>query len=252
MKKISIQGLRVDNISKDEALSIVRGLLRSSRQSVIAFVNAHSANMARRDPAYRKAINSFDLVLPDGAGIATAAFLKGEKISENLNGTDFCPELFRLFNEENKKIFLFGARQVVTEKARTVLKRTYPNLQIGGLTHGIKAGQRKDEIFQAMEKADTEVVFVAMGTPLQEKWIYDHRDQLHAKIFLAVGGLFDFIADVNPRAPRWIRKIGMEWLFRMCCEPQRLWKRYVFGNPEFLFFALLEAFREYVRSKKNA
>jgi len=244
METISIQKITINNIDQKEALSCIMSFFYATSPRKVGFVNAHAVNWARKDSAYLDIINQFDLLLPDGIGLAIAAKFKGLTLKENLNGTDFCPLLFHLFSEQKRSIFLLGGAPGIAQKAKEFLAEKEPSLAVVGALHGLNSKQREREICEAICSAKPDVLIVGMGVPKQEKWISEHKKNFPIKLYVAVGGLLDFLAGANPRAPIWMRRMGIEWFFRMCCEPRRLWKRYVLGNPQFLYHAAQEAIKE--------
>lgn len=240
-KTVQIQGVRFLNVNTSRALELLGVLLNGHGPRTVGFVHAHAINVARNDPQYRQIINGFDMVLPDGVGLEIAAWLKGINIIENLNGTDLSPKIFEIFAERKKSIFMLGGRPGIAEKAGKVLSGRYKGLTVCGFSHGYEFDRRENEICQAILSANPDVIMVSMGTPIQEKWIEAHKDLCGGKLFISVGGLFDFIAKVYPRAPFLFRKMKLEWVFRLWCNPQGLWRRYLIGNGVFLFHALREA-----------
>ena len=139
--------------------------------------------------------------------------------------------------EENKfSIFLLGGKPGIPEKMRENLLLKYPDLNIVGVHHGFFDRETEEGyIIDEINKASADILLVAFGAPTQEKWIYNHRKQLKPQILMGVGGLFDFFSGNIPRAPKWMREMGFEWIFRLLQEPKRMWKRYIIGNPVFIF-----------------
>jgi N-acetylglucosaminyldiphosphoundecaprenol N-acetyl-beta-D-mannosaminyltransferase len=232
-------------------MEILDALTEDDKARTVGFINAHCVNVARNDPDYRRIINDFDEVLPDGAGLDIAARFKGIKIKENLNGTDFSFHVFELFAKRKKAVFLLGGHPGVAERAGKVLSKAHQGLIVCGWTHGYDTDKRDAEICETIWGASPDVILVSMGTPIQEKWIEAHKNFFGKKLFVSVGGLLDFIAGVYPRAPLWLRKIKMEWFFRLCFNPKQLWKRYLIGNQVFLFHALQEALEEKKEHKRT-
>lgn len=247
-EKAQIFGVRFLNIEAYRALEILSSLMEKDKAQSVGFVHAHSVNIAREDPDYKRVINNFDEVLPDGVGLEMAAKFKGIKIKENLNGTDFSPRVFELFAKKKKTVFLLGGHPGVAERAARILRERHKGLVISGCAHGYDTDKRDEEICAAIRGASPDVIVVSLGAPIQEKWIDIHKNLFGKKLFIAFGGLLDFIAGVYQRAPLWIRKIKMEWFFRLCLNPKQFWKRYLIGNPIFLFYAIREAVEERKRA----
>lgn len=243
-EKVQIFGVGFLNIEAYRALEILSALMEKDKAQAVGFVHAHSVNIAREDLDYKRVINNFDEVLPDGVGLEMAAQLKGIKIKENLNGTDFSPRIFELFAKKKKTVFLLGGHPGVAERAGKILRERHKGLIICGCSHGYDTDKRDEEICAAIRGASPDVIVVSLGTPMQEKWIDVHKNLFGKKLFIAFGGLLDFIAGIYQRAPLWVRKIKMEWFFRLCLNPKQFWRRYLIGNPVFLFHAVQEAMEE--------
>ena len=204
----------------------------------VAFLNAHCANVAERDPSYRAALASADMVLPDGAGIEVAARLAGRRLSANLNGTDLIPALLAEAAHRGLSVFLLGARPGVAERAARAMRRACPGLEIAGTRHGF--GDEEADI-AAVAASGADIVLVAKGVPLQDVWLARNAHRLGARIAIGVGALLDFAAGEVPRAPRALRALRGEWIWRLACEPRRMAVRYLVGNPVFLARAMRAA-----------
>lgn len=234
MDRIRIQKLPVDRMTLGEAVEAVSA--RSARGGPgclrVYFLNAHCANVAWRDPDYRSALERAGLVLPDGSGIATASRMQGTGPVPNANGTDLFPLLMDRFSETGRSVFFLGATEATIRAMEEKTRARWPSLRIAG----VRAGYLDDHAAAAREVAASgaDVLFVGMGVPRQELWIDRHADRTGVAVVLAVGGLFDFYSDRMPRAPVWMRSLGIEWIFRLLMEPRRMWKRYLVGNIVFL------------------
>lgn len=201
-----------------------------------AFVNAHCINVAYNNHAYRNALESADLLLPDGAGIDLAARWQGTPLAANLNGTDLCPMLLAEAARRGLSVFLLGGQAGVAEGAANALSRTLPELRIAGTLDGFVQADPGMAI-PAINDSGADILLVAMGVPLQDLWLAQHADALRPRLVMGVGALFDFLAGRVRRAPLWIRRIRMEWVWRLAMEPRRMFGRYVIGNIVFLWRA---------------
>lgn len=204
---------------------------------VVAFLNAHVANLAARHSSFRDCLRGC-LVLNDGVGVDLASrLLYGQRFAENLNGTDFTPA-FLSSTRRHHRIFLLGARPDVVKRAARGLQAAFPQHLIVGTQHGYFQAAENDAIAGRIRASRADLVLVAMGNPRQELWIRQHLPATGAALAMCVGAYLDFMAGAMPRAPRWLRAIRAEWLFRLALEPRRLWRRYVLGNPLFLLRVL--------------
>lgn len=229
-------GVPVDCTTRAEA---VRDLVaaatapeRPKRPALFAFVNAHCLNVAYSDAAYADVLRTATRVWPDGTGVRMAGRRLGFPVPENVNGTDLFPLVCAAAEREGFSLFFYGARPAVVEQVVAHVRRDYPRARIAGFCDGY-AGDAA--AVARINAARPDLLLVAKGVPLQEKWIAAHRDALACRAAMAVGGLFDFVSGRIPRAPAWMRRLGVEWIFRLYQEPVRLFRRYVLGNPLFLW-----------------
>ena len=170
-------------------------------------------------------MNSADLVLPDGIGLKLATRILGGKMEEDCNGTDISPLLMQKAAEEGYKIYFLGAKEKIAEKAAENTRKQIPRIQIVGTHHGFFNNDK--EVIKKINDSGADILFVAMGVPLQEKWIAKHRRELNPRLCLGVGALFDYLSGRIPRAPLFMRKMHLEWLWRIFIEPKRMFKRYI-------------------------
>ncbi|MEL6828618.1 MAG: WecB/TagA/CpsF family glycosyltransferase, partial [Pseudomonadota bacterium] len=203
----------------------------------LAFLNAHCANIARKDWQYDAALKSADAILPDGSGVELAARLDGKQLGENLNGTDLFPVLCRCLAFRKIPVFLLGGADGVADAAGKEAQRIAPNLKVAGTHHGFFAPQDEDAVIELINQSGARVVMVAFGVPQQDVFLARIAPRLNAPVTIGVGGLFDFMSGRIPRAPLWLRKRGMEWLYRLRQEPRRMWRRYILGNAIFVWHA---------------
>jgi len=205
----------------------------------LALVNAHTVNLAYADRGFREVLNGFSLVLNDGVGLEIYGHLAGRPFLENFNGTDLFPRVFahRTAARDALRVFLFGARPGVAALAARNIEARYPAVRVVGVRDGYSSDHDQAELLEAINDARPHLLLVALGNPLQEHWIADHQAQLQVGIACGVGALLDFLSESIPRAPRWLRRCRLEWLYRLWLEPRRMMKRYVLGNPLFLLRA---------------
>jgi len=215
--------------------------VNARQRSTINFVNAHCINVERSDPAYREALSASDLLLPDGIGIEMAAKMAGQTLDDNLNGTDLYPELCREAQEEGVGIYLLGGEPGVAHAAADWTADRFPALRIAGAQDGYFAPEDEDALIERINASFAGIVLVGMGVPLQEKWIARNRHRINAPVVMGVGGLFDYYSGRIPRAPKAVRALKSEWIWRLAMEPRRMAKRYLLGNVVFLAHAMVEA-----------
>ncbi|MEM5518043.1 WecB/TagA/CpsF family glycosyltransferase [Henriciella sp. AS95] len=204
----------------------------------ISFLNAHCANQARKDWRYRDSLQSADALLPDGSGIFLAAKLDQKPLGENLNGTDLFTPLCRCLAFRGIPVFFLGGREGVAAAAAENAVAQSPRLKVAGTRHGYFSPREEEDVIRQINESGARVVFVAFGVPDQDNWIARVRHRINAPVLLGVGGLLDFVSGRIPRAPVWMRKAGIEWVYRLKCEPSRMWRRYLVGNVSFVSHAV--------------
>ena len=209
-------------------------LYERDRPALVAYANAHTLNLASSDSGYREVLRSADIVLNDGAGLAIAGRVFGKPFPENLNGSDFNPQILEEAAAHGWPVFFLGAKPGVAEEAARRLTGRIPGLRIAGTRDGYFAPAESDAVARSIAETGAGVLMVAMGNPLQEKWLNGHLEATGARLGVGVGAFLDFTAGVVPRAPAWMNKLGIEWVHRLLQEPRRMWRRYVLGNPLFL------------------
>jgi len=227
----------------EEALQVILSRLDRPGTAQVSFVNAHCANLAWKDPEYRRILATSDLVFADGIGMRVAGRILGFPIRDNVNGTDLFPRLCAALEGTGKRIFLLGGREGVAEGVRDWIARHHPKTLVCGIQDGFFSLAEEDQIVARIRDARADVLLVAMGVPVQEKLIARILADTKTRLAFGVGGLFDFYSGRIPRAPRWMQHAGMEWVWRLAQEPGRMWKRYLLGNFTFLFRVLRERFR---------
>jgi N-acetylglucosaminyldiphosphoundecaprenol N-acetyl-beta-D-mannosaminyltransferase len=210
----------------------VAGAARSGPRQTILYVNAHCMNVQDRDPIYRRILAAADVVYCDGMGIVLAARLAGQEIPERMTGADWIQDLCRTAVEHDLSLSFLGGTEEAVHGAAAALRRRYPGLRILGERGGYDVGP---EAIAAINEQRPDILLVGMGVPIQEKWVDRHRAELDVPVVWAVGGLFDVVSGGVPRGPRWMTQHGLEWLFRLLVEPRRLGRRYLLGNPRFLW-----------------
>ncbi|MGV6839649.1 MAG: WecB/TagA/CpsF family glycosyltransferase [Planktomarina sp.] len=237
LKTISLFGMDVVNASMDQTTDT----LLDGQKRRVAFVNAHCINVAAKDTAYTEALKTADFVLPDGIGVSLAAKLQGHDLTENLNGTDLGPNLLAKARTMGLSVFFFGAAPGVAQKAADNASKAFPGLAIAGVRDGFDGAQDTNAVINHINASGADIVLVAMGVPMQDVWIRKFADNLNANLVMGVGALFDFMAGRVSRAPKALRALRSEWMWRLAVEPRRMAKRYLVGNFTFMARAIYDA-----------
>ena len=225
---LKILGVKIDNLNKAEVLMKAASFLSGDRQYYIVTINPEFIMAAQRDEEFKGILNKADLAIADGMGIKLAARKFGAKLKQRLAGVDLMQELAILAGQQNKSIFLLGAKKHgVVEQTAYRLLQAYPGLKIAGAESGYRRfwhRQLPDEkIVEMINRRRPDILFVAFGQVKQEKWIYRNLPKLTSvKLAMGVGGSFDYISGHIRRAPPAMRRLGLEWLYRMFRQPWRL------------------------------
>jgi N-acetylglucosaminyldiphosphoundecaprenol N-acetyl-beta-D-mannosaminyltransferase len=234
--KSHIFGIPIDLGRPDELLRMVTGWVGSGRPRQVMYVNAHVLNQSQEDPALAAALSEADLVYCDGYGVRIAAKALELPTPHRMTGADWIWSLAALCEESGQSIYLLGSEPGVALEASARLKRWYPRLKVAGAHHGFfeMGSPHAERVVEDINARKPDILLVGMGTPKQEVWVQEHFGKLDVDVFWTVGALMDYVSGRIPRAPGWLADNGLEWIFRLGIEPQRMWRRYLLGNPQFL------------------
>jgi N-acetylglucosaminyldiphosphoundecaprenol N-acetyl-beta-D-mannosaminyltransferase len=210
----------------------------------IAVTNTHVLVEAQRDSSYKQTLDSADMVVPDGMPLVWIGRRNGFHMSERVYGPDLFEGFCRETHEKGYTHFFYGGAPGTPEELARVLKSRYPRLRVVGTYAPPFRRLTREEDAQTVEminRAAPDVLWVGLGCPKQERWMHAHRRCLTVPVMLGVGAAFDFLSGRVPQAPRWMKDHGLEWLYRLCKEPRRLWRRYLVSNSSFIYYYCLES-----------
>jgi exopolysaccharide biosynthesis WecB/TagA/CpsF family protein len=236
---LTVLGVEIAVLPGDEALHSISETFNGGRPRSVNFANAHTLNLACESAEFRDVLNRSALVLNDGGGLRIAARWRGVAFPENLNGSDFTIRLLELAADRGWRCYFLGAKPGIAPRAVENLKTLIPDLKVAGFEHGFEPDPHAS--IARVREAQTDLLIVGMGNPRQEFWLDEHLPATGARIGMGVGAFLDFSAGAVPRAPRWMNRHGIEWLYRLAHEPRRLASRYLIGNPKFLVRAARES-----------
>ena len=234
---LRILGIPIHDVTCGEVLDRVAVWVAEGGSHQIATVNPEFVMAARRDPSFRAVLERADLCLPDGVGVTLAARYLGRPLRERVAGVDLVEGLAARAAREGWRLFLLGAGPGVAERAAGVLTSRNPGLTICGTYAGSPAREEEEGIVERVRAARTDLLLVAYGAPAQELWLARNLARTGAAVGIGVGGAFDYIAGVVPRAPAWVRRAGFEWLYRLLRQPWR-WRRQL-ALPHYALLVLL-------------
>lgn len=231
---VSLFGMQMcdDSIAEVADTLVTRAVERARFKGY--FVNAHCVNVAARDVAYREILQRAPYVFADGVGMAIAGRMLKRPLINNVNGTDLMPALCRRAARRGVPMALLGSRPGTASACAYRLQAIYPGLDICWVGHGFLSENKEAKLLPGLNASGARILLVAKGVPRQEKWIDRYAPDLDIPVILGVGALFDFYSGRTRRAPLLVRRMRMEWIFRMLLEPRRLAGRYLKGNPLFV------------------
>jgi N-acetylglucosaminyldiphosphoundecaprenol N-acetyl-beta-D-mannosaminyltransferase len=230
----------VDNVNMSGAVDYANHIIENDKQSIILAVNPEKVMAAEKDPRLLGCLKSAGLVIADGIGVVIAGRIKGLNISERVPGSELMPNLCALAAEKSYGIFLFGAKEDVNAQAAEKLQQMYPGLKIAGRQNGYVSAAEMPAFIDRINASGAKLIFVALGSPRQELWMEEYKQQLKVNILQGVGGTFDVIAGSVKRAPQFFIKLHLEWFYRLIKEPKRI-KRQM-AIPKFFLKVLRERY----------
>ncbi|MDR7433906.1 MAG: WecB/TagA/CpsF family glycosyltransferase [Armatimonadota bacterium] len=231
--QVHLLGVRIDLLSMEEAVARIEQFIQDGSPHHVVTADASAILRAYEDPRFREILGNASLVVPDGIGVVWAARLFGRHVPERVPGVELVERLCALSAEKGYTVFLLGAAPGVAEEAARVLSTRYPGLRVVGTHHGYFRPEEEEGILARIQGNRPHLLFVALGVPAQEAWIARHRDILGVPVSIGVGGSFDVLSGRLRRAPRWMQRLGLEWLFRLLQEPWR-WRR-ILALPRFVW-----------------
>ena len=250
LETVNILGVDVKSAHPDIIVNLIDSRLEQKETTKIAFLNTNLSNVVARNWQLREELKSF-IILNDGLGVDFARkILHGRQFEHNLNGTDLLP-YFLGHTKHQLRVFLFGSRTDVLERAKVVISETWPRHIIVGTQNGYFEKSDLPKIASQVALLKPDLILVALGNPIQEDWISRYVPRICPCAF-AVGAWFDFISGSVSRAPLWVRRSRMEWVYRLGMEPQRLWRRYILGNSQFLIRVIAARLRNGKETEKKS
>ena len=232
--RVTMLGVEIDVLDAEQTISLVEQYVVEKEPLHLIGVNADKLNEVAGNEKLRRIVNSCGIINADGASVVMAGKFLKKPLPERIAGIDLMEDLVRLSEKKGYRIYLLGAKQAVVEETGRVLQQRYPKLNIAGIHDGYFKEGDWPRISQELRKADPDFVFVGITSPLKEYLVEYLQSDGHRCVFMGVGGSFDVISGNISRAPKWVQKINMEWMYRMLQEPRRLFKRYFVGNWKFI------------------
>lgn len=250
LNRMSFLNTFIDNITMEEAINYIDTMIINKKKGYIVTPNVDFIVRLEKDEEFGKIVKEADLIVTDGKPLLWIAKKIGTPIKEKISGSDLSPKVFELATKKGYSIFLLGGKEGVAKKAKLNMEQKYKGIQIVG-TFSPPFGFENNEnevknINQIINKYEPDILLVCLGSPKQEKFIYNNINNYNAIVSLAVGATIDFEAGNIKRAPKWVSDIGMEWFYRFCKEPTRLFKRYFIDDMK-----IFNLYKKYSNEKNS-
>lgn len=237
VKSVKILGVKIHQVTNETAYNRFLALMEQPKLSIICTPNTEIVMEAQNDSELKEILQDADLVIPDGIGLIYASKIHQLGLTERVTGIDTLERILKYANNTKKSIYLFGGKPGVAEKAAERMIEVYPNLQIKGIRDGFYKKEEEDKIINHINEVKPDILFVALGAPRQEKWIYNNRKILNAKVAMGVGGALDVWAGSAKRAPKIFQNMHLEWLYRLIKNPSRIGR--MMSLPKFMIKVLI-------------
>ena len=233
-------GVTVHAVTQERAVEICADAVQGDGLLRIGVLNAAKVVKLRRRPHLREALLACDLMLADGMAVVWASRLLGRPLPERVAGNDLFTSLLAAAGERGESVYILGARQEVLDRVLEIIHERYPGVTVAGARHGYFSDEDEPAIAEAIRESGADYLFVGMTTPKKEQFIGRWGATMGVKVCHGVGGSLDVMAGKVKRAPERWQKLGLEWLYRVCQEPRRLWRRYLVTNTLFLGLLIRE------------
>lgn len=234
MTRMKFMNTEVDSLNMAEVLDRIDKLIQIKKNSYVVTPNVDHIVQLEKDSELQKVYKNADLILADGKPLIWISNYYKTPIKEKVSGSDLFPLLCEMAGKKGYKMFFLGAAEGVAARAATNLKKRYSNLEVAGVyspPFGFEENEEEvEKILQMIIKSNVDILIVGLGAPKQEKFIFKYHDRLNVPISLGLGASLDFEAGNIKRAPKWMQKSGLEWLFRITQDPRRMFKRYIIDD----------------------
>lgn len=246
-ENFDILGVKVTATTLSHTCSLMEQWIKESHRTYVCLAPVATIVDCQTDKGYREVINRAGLVTPDGMPLVWLGRLKGHINTQRTYGPDLMMAFCALSEKQGYKHYFYGGSNDTMALLTKKLLENFPRLEISGSFSPPlrQIGEKEDQnILDQINYTRPDILWVGLGSPKQDYWMYHHREQLNVPVMVGVGAAFDFLAGTKKQAPRWMQRSGLEWIFRLCCEPGRLWKRYLVGNTKFIWFLFSDAIRK--------
>ncbi|MBD1397614.1 WecB/TagA/CpsF family glycosyltransferase [Pontibacter sp. JH31] len=251
MKRVQICNIPVDALTMQQTIDKVDKAIAEGKTLHHVVVNAAKLVNAQNDQELRSSIVNCDIINADGQAVVWASRLLKQPLPERVAGIDLMQNLVELAAVRGYKIFFLGAKEEIVRKVVAQYSKTYGNEIIGGYRNGYFSKEEEPVVARQIAESKADILFVAMSSPKKEIFLDQYKAMIQTPFIMGVGGSFDVVAGFVRRAPRWMQKAGLEWLYRVGQEPQRMWKRYLVTNTGFIYLIAKEKAKLVLGSKAD-
>jgi N-acetylglucosaminyldiphosphoundecaprenol N-acetyl-beta-D-mannosaminyltransferase len=245
-ERFAVLGVNISVLNLEKAVAIIDGFIREGKKRYVCVAPVSTVVACQDDEFYRTIINSADLVTPDGMPLVWLGRLRGFRELRRTYGPDLMRDVCEQGQKKGCRHYFYGGTPEVCQLLESRLKERFPAMNVAGW-HAPPFKENNEmenpEVIQKINQARPDILWVGLGSPKQDLWMSRHRDQMDVPVMIGIGAAFDFLSGVKKQAPVWMQRSGLEWLFRLFCEPGRLWKRYLVGNTRFVCLLLRQELR---------
>jgi N-acetylglucosaminyldiphosphoundecaprenol N-acetyl-beta-D-mannosaminyltransferase len=241
--KVNVLGVGVSAIDLNTAEQLVMEALQTHARGYVCVTGVHGVSEAQADPAFREILNGAFLNTPDGMPMVWMGRIQKASGMDRVYGPDLMLRFCERTAQSGHSHFFYGGAPGVAQELKTAMERRFPGIKVAGTyTPPFRplTPEEERQLQAGIEQSKPDIIWVGLSTPKQEKFMASHWKTLPATLFFGVGAAFDFHTGRVRQAPRWMQRSGLEWFFRLMCEPKRLWKRYLKNNPLFVMRAFLQ------------
>lgn len=244
--QFDVLGVRVSAVNLDLACRVIHGWISERAKTYVCVAPVATIIDCQRNPEYKDIINGSGMTTPDGMPLVWIGKRRGHRDMGRTYGPDLMQAFFEFSQDKGCRHYFYGGTQATLDKLIERIRRQFPKIQICGsfappFRKTVVTESR--DIIGRINDAHPDVLWVGLGSPKQDFWMARNRAVLDVPVMIGVGAAFDFFAGTKPQAPLWMQKSGLEWFFRLCCEPKRLWRRYLLGNSLFIFLLMKDFFK---------
>ena len=239
--RINILGVGISAVTPSTACQLIAQWIEAKKKIFVCVAPVSTIVDCQKSQDYRNLVNQAAMVTPDGMPVVWLRKWRGNKMIQRTYGPDLMLALSEFGQDKGFRHYYYGGSPQVCEALKKNLKKRFAQLHVAGqYSPPFHAEFRREsqEVIDDINRAKPDILWVGLGSPKQDYWMREHRDVIDAPVMIGIGAAFDFLSGHKMQAPRWIQRSGLEWLFRLCCEPKRLWRRYLIGNTQFVYYVI--------------